>query len=186
MAAADDLLEERPIERRTVFQGRLLTLHCDTVQTAAGSRATREVLDHPGAVGIVATDSQGRILLVRQWRHAVGRALWEIPAGTLGRGEEPEAAARRELAEETGYAASRWRRLGAGPSAPGYSGEILHFYAASELTLGEAHTDPDEVLVSRLFTAEEVGRLVADDEVDIKTVAGLCLAGLGRAAGAGW
>jgi ADP-ribose pyrophosphatase len=173
----DDLLREHPVERRTVFQGRLLTVHDDTVETADGNLAGREIVEHPGAVGIVATDADGRVVLVRQWRHAVGRALWEIPAGTLTPGEEPEVAARRELAEETGYTAQTWQRLAAGPVAPGYSGELLHLFSALHLIPGQIHTDPDEHVVARLFTAAETARLIADDAVDIKTIAGLALAG---------
>ena len=175
-------LRERPLERRTVFEGRLLTLHADTVETPRGARAGREVVDHPGAVAIVARDAQGRVLLVRQWRHAVGRAVWEIPAGTLGRGEDPERAARRELSEETGYTAASWRRLTTGPVAPGYSGELLHLFAAAGLVPGEPHTDPDETVVARLFSAAEVGHLVAAGEVDVKTCAGLWLVGFPRRA----
>jgi len=174
---ADELLREHPVERRTVFQGRLLTVHDDTVETADGNLAGREIVEHPGAVAVVATDPEGRVILVRKWRHAVGRALWEIPAGTLTPGEEPESAARRELAEETGYTAEHWERLASGPVAPGYSAEILHLFAARGLTPGEAHTDPDEHVVAQPFTAGEAHRLIADDAVDVKTVAGLALAG---------
>jgi ADP-ribose pyrophosphatase len=175
---ADEELRERPVDRRTVFEGRLLTVHADQVATAGGQLATREIVDHPGAVAIVATDLDGRVVLVRQWRHAVGAALWEIPAGTLTPGEPPEAAARRELAEETGYTAGEWRRLGSGPVAPGYSSEILHVFSAKDLHPGLPHTDPDEHVVARLFSPEEIVRLVAEDGVDIKTVAGLALAGI--------
>ncbi|MGD0832883.1 MAG: NUDIX hydrolase [Candidatus Dormibacteria bacterium] len=175
---ADEQLRERPVDRRNVFEGRLLTVHVDQVATAGGELATREIVDHPGAVAIVATAPDGGVVLVRQWRHAVGAALWEIPAGTLTAGEPPEAAARRELAEETGYTAAEWRRLGSGPVAPGYSGEILHVFAATGLRPGPPHTDPDEHVVARLFSLDEIGRLVADDAVDIKTVAGLALAGI--------
>jgi len=174
---ADEQLREHPVERRTVFQGRLLTVHDDTVETVDGNLAGREIVEHPGAVAIVAIDGDGRVVLVRQWRHAVGRALWEIPAGTLSLGEEPEAAARRELAEETGYRAAVWERLAAGPVAPGYSGEVLHLFLARQLTSGEKHTDPDEHVIARLFTAAEADRLIGEDAVDLKTVAGLALAG---------
>jgi ADP-ribose pyrophosphatase len=174
---ADELLREHPVERRTVFQGRLLTVHDDTVETADGNLAGREIVEHPGAVAIVAADDEGRVILVRQWRHAIGRAVWEIPAGTLTPGEDPEVAARRELAEETGYTAEVWERLGSGPVAPGYSAEILHLFAARRLRPGEPHTDPDEHVIARLFTAAEADRLIADDAVDVKTIAGLALAG---------
>ena len=180
----DDVLREHPVERRTVFQGRLLTVHDDTVETADGNLAGREIVEHPGAVAIVATDAEGRVVLVRQWRHAVGRALWEIPAGTLTPGEEPEAAARRELAEETGYTAQIWERLAAGPVAPGYSGEVLHLFAARHLSPGETHTDPDEHVIAQLFTAADADRLIADDAVDVKTIAGLALAGFAVGTGA--
>ncbi|MGP8161102.1 MAG: NUDIX domain-containing protein [Candidatus Dormibacteria bacterium] len=174
---SDELLREHPVERQTVFQGRLLTVHDDTVETAGGNLAGREIVEHPGAVAIVAVDDEGRVLLVRQWRHAIGRALWEIPAGTLGRGEDPESAARRELSEETGYTAGAWERTATGPVAPGYSAEILHLFAAHQLSPGQAHTDPDEHVVAQLFTAAETRRLIADDAVDVKTIAGLALAG---------
>lgn len=177
LAMNDDNLREAPAGRRTVFEGRLLTVHADEVTTPDGSTATREIVEHPGAVAVVASDGEGRILLVRQWRHALGKALWEIPAGTLNRQEDPEAAARRELAEETGYDATVWESLGAGAVAPGYSGEVVHFFAARQLTEGEAHPDPGETLVARLFTPAGLSRLVAEGSVDVKTIAGLALAG---------
>jgi ADP-ribose pyrophosphatase len=176
-AMDDEQLRERPVSRRTIFRGRLLTVHADEVTTPSGLLATREIVEHPGAVAIVATDGDGRILLVRQWRHAVAKALWEIPAGTCEPSEQPEATARRELAEETGYDAAVWESLGGGPTAPGYSGEVLHFFAARQLTPGEAHTDPGETLVARLFTPVELAGLLADGGVDLKTLAGLALAG---------
>ena len=183
MTTTDDAsLRERPLERRTVFQGRLLTVHADTVETAEGRRASREIVDHPGAVGIIAVDAEGRVVLVRQWRHAVGRALWEIPAGTLSPGEDPEAAAHRELEEETGCTGGTWRRLGSGPVAPGYSGEVLHFFLARDLVAGTPHTDPDENVITQPFTSAELHRLVAADGTDVKTLAGLWLAGFAAAA----
>ena len=107
----------------------------------------------------------------------------EIPAGTLTPGEEPETAARRELAEETGYTAEIWERLATGPTAPGYSGELLHLFAARHLSPGETHTDPDEHVVAQLFTRSEAGQLIAEDAVDVKTIAGLALAGFQVATG---
>src|SRR5579863_1041719 len=122
---SDDDLREEPVDRRTVFDGRLLHVYADTVRLPGGGTASREVVGHRGAVAIVARDHAGRVVLVRQWRHAVGRAVWEVPAGTREEGEAPDATARRELAEETGYTASRWTELGHGPVSPGYSSEQI-------------------------------------------------------------
>ena len=115
----NDLLAERVVESRVIHEGHYLTFRIDTIERADGSRATREVAGHPGAVAVVAIDDEDRVLLVRQWRSSAGQALLEIPAGTLeyvdrSRGvvEEPGEAAPRELEEETGYRAGAWRLLG--------------------------------------------------------------------------
>lgn len=181
----DSRLREELVERRTVFAGRLLRVHADTVQLTGGHTTSREVVEHAGAVSVVARDDGGRVVMVRQWRHPVGRALWEIPAGTLGGGEAPELAARRELAEETGYGARRWRELGCVPTSPGYSSELMWFYAAEGLEAGQSAPDDDECLEVRLFGPGEIAGLVGGREVDAKTVAGLALAGLSLGGGAG-
>jgi len=174
----DNHLRERLVERHEAFAGKLLHVVVDTVEAEAGGRATREVVLHPGAVAIVATDADGRILLVRQWRHPVDRALWEIPAGTLEPGEEPAVTAHRELEEETGHSAQWWEPLGATPLAPGYSSEVVHLFAARQLTSGNSHPDHDENIVAAFFTPAEVAGLIRAAEVDMKTIAGLALAGL--------
>lgn len=174
----DEHLREQPTGRREEFSGRLLRVYVDTVTTADGSSHSREVVVHPGAVAVAATDEEGRILLVRQWRHPVERALWEIPAGTREPNEEPDATARRELGEETGYSAAVWETLGAAPLAPGYSTEVIHFYAARQLTEGQSHPDEGENVEARLFTAAEIAGLIATGEIDAKTIAGLALAGI--------
>lgn len=178
-----DHLRETPVERRSIFSGRLLSVHEDVVRLPGGGTATREVVVHPGAVAIVAVGEDGRVLLVRQWRHAVGRALWEIPAGTRDGGEAPLETATRELREETGYAAARWRSLGRAAVSPGYSSEILHFFAAEGLREGPTDTDADERLDVRFFSAAEIARLVAEGATDCKTMAGLALTGLLPAVG---
>jgi ADP-ribose pyrophosphatase len=106
------------VRRRSVFDGKLLRVFEDTVRLPGGREATREVVEHPGAVAVVATADDGRIVMVRQWRHAAGRAIWELPAGTRETGEDPDATARRELTEETGYSAREWRDLGRGAVSP--------------------------------------------------------------------
>jgi len=135
------------------------------------------VVEHPGAVAIVAIDGSARVVLVRQWRHPVGRPLWEVPAGTRDRDEPPEQTAGRELEEETGMRARLRRSLGAWPLAPGYSTEVMHFYAATDLVAGEAHTDSDERIEVGRFLPAELKDLVGAGDVDVKTVAGLALAG---------
>ena len=143
-----------------------------------GGEARREVVEHIGAVTVVATDADDRVVLVRQWRHAVGRALWELPAGTREPGEDPGATARRELTEETGYGASRWRELGHGPVSPGYSSEEIWFYEARGLTAGDSRPDVDELLDVALFDTSQLTELARAGEVDLKTIAGLALAGV--------
>ena len=127
---------------------------------------------------VVAVANDDRVVLVRQWRHAVGRALWELPAGTREKDEDPAATARRELSEETGYRAEVWRELGHGPVTPGYSGEEIWFFAAHGLIAGASSPDVDELLDVELFDAHQLAGLAREGEVDLKTLAGLALAGV--------
>lgn len=161
------------------FSGRLLRITVDRVRLQSGSEAEREVVHHPGGVGVVAVADDGSVLLVRQYRHAAQELLWEIPAGGREPGESPLETARRELAEETGYAAEAWLGVGATFLAPGYSTELLWYFRATGLTrTDEAHPDPDEELESRSFTPAEVADLVFRGQLrDAKTLAGLALAG---------
>jgi ADP-ribose pyrophosphatase len=175
--APADHLREKPVSRRAVFEGRLLHVYHDEVALPDGREAQREVVHHRGAVAVIPVAPDGRLVLVRQWRHAMGRALWEVPAGTRDEDEEPFTTARRELEEETGYLAGSWRSLGSACVSPGYSDETLWFYLASELTEGERSTDPDETIDVRLFTPDEVLRLVEVGATDMKTLTGLALAG---------
>lgn len=144
-------LDEVVVASTLLHRGRYLSLRIDTIERADGSRATREIVGHPGAVSIVALDADDRVALVRQYRLAAGMALLEIPAGTLdvdrltGATEEPDAAARRELEEETGLRAGSWRRLASYWTAPGFATEVMHCYLATDLA--PAHLDrlgPDE------------------------------------------
>lgn len=141
---ADDRLRETVVGSRTVHRGYYLDVRVDEVLTPGGRRATRDIVGHPGAVAIVAIDAEERILMVRQFRLAAGRTLLEIPAGTLDRAadgslEDPDAAARRELEEETGFRAGRWEHLGAFWTAPGFATELMHLYLARDLV--RAHGD---------------------------------------------
>lgn len=155
------------------WTGRLIRVRVDEVRLASERTATREVVEHPGAVGILAWDGE-RLALVRQWRHAAGGALLEIPAGTLDPGEEPLATARRELAEECGVAAAAWKE---GPSfftAPGFCTERLTLFLASDLSPASIEAPEDEDLEQSWVTPAEALRAVDAGEIaDAKSIAGI-------------
>ncbi len=173
-------LAETTLDRRVIHRGRYLTFRIDTVADPEGHRHTREMVAHPGAVVVVALDGD-EILLVRQFRTAVGAALLELPAGTLDRGtdgatEDPALAAARELAEETGHRASTWRLLGAFWSAPGFTDERMHLYLATGLAPidGYAGPEPDERLrLERMPWREAVALAESGRIEDAKSLVGL-------------
>lgn len=174
---ADDELREETITSQGVFDGRLLKVRVDTVRLADGSEARREVVEHPGAVAILPLLDDGRVILERQWRQPVGEVLWEMPAGTLTPGETPEACARRELAEEIGFAPEKLERLASVYLAPGYSSEIIHLFVARGLRPVEGHTDADERIRAVPLTLDRVRAMIASGEIrDAKTVCALLLA----------
>ena len=166
-------MPERTISSERRHEGRTVSLRVDQVTLDSGRRTTREVVEHPGAVAILAWDGE-RLAMVRQWRHATGGALLEIPAGTLEPGEEPLATARRELAEEVGRAAGTWV---SGPvffTAPGFCTELMHTYLATDLTDASAAADDDEEIATSWLTLDEALAAVDDGRVrDAKTLAGI-------------
>lgn len=138
-------MEERTLSSTRPWTGRRIAVRVDTVERADGHRTTREIVEHPGAVGILAWDGE-RLAMVRQWRHAAAATLLEIPAGTLEPDEPPIETARRELAEEVGLAAATWEE---GPrffTAPGFCDERMHLFLATELRPTDGQADADEVL----------------------------------------
>ena len=135
-----------PVASRPIHQGHVIALSNETLRYASGREHQLDFVRHPGAAAVVALDAAQRICVVRQYRHAVGDFLWEIPAGKLDPGEDPDACAVRELAEETGVRATRWMPLGLFYPAPGIFTEVIHLYLARELVLGTAQPDVDEEL----------------------------------------
>jgi ADP-ribose pyrophosphatase len=186
----DEPLRERLISSEVLRRSRVLEFRIDTVEAPDGHRSTRDIAGHPGGVGMVAIDADGNVLLVRQWRHAVGRALLEIPAGTLDRHpdgsvEEHLGAAKRELEEETGYRAGSWRHLAGFYTAPGFTSELMHVYLAEDLSPaheGRLGPDEDERLeLERLPLGEAVAMAERGEFADAKSIVGLLLAARARA-----
>jgi ADP-ribose pyrophosphatase len=178
-----DPLAERLVASELIHRGRYLEFRVDTVERADGRRARRDIAVHPGAVAIVAVDPEGRVLLVRQYRHPAGRVLLEIPAGTLDRDpdsgvtEDPDVAARRELEEETGYRAQRWERLTDFWTAPGFATERMFLYLATDLVpAGPDRLDPDEdeaLELVRLPWPEAVAAAARGEVNDAKSLVGI-------------
>ena len=178
-----DPLAERLVASELLHRGRFLEFRVDTVERADGHRARRDVAVHPGAVAIVAVDPEGCVLLVRQYRHPAGRAILEIPAGTLDRDpasgatEDPDAAARRELEEETGYRAAGWERLADFWTAPGFATERIFLYLATDLaTAGPDRRTPDEdesLELVRLPWREAVAAAARGEIRDAKSLIGI-------------
>lgn len=166
----------RVLGSRRAFVGRAFSVRADEMENPSGRRWTLEVVEHPGAVAIVAVLPDRQIVLVQQTRHAVGRTLLEIPAGTLEPPETPEACARRELAEEAGYGARSWERLATFYPAPGISNEEMHLFLAGDLHPASAEREEEDLTV-HLMPLSDARRLVATGEIrDAKSIVGILLA----------
>lgn len=167
-------LGEKTLNSELIFDGRLLKLYRDEVETASGGQSAREVVHHPGGAAVVALDGDGNVCLERQFRYPYRKVVTEIPAGKLEEGEDPFDAIRRELKEEIGAEALRWDALGHIMPSVGYTDELLYLYLARDLTFGETHWDKDECLeIFRLPFAEALAA-AADGRInDGKTVCAL-------------
>jgi ADP-ribose pyrophosphatase len=162
--------------RQIVHVGRKIRVAVDTTTTPDGQTIRRDVVLHPGAVVILPVIDKGHVCLLRNHRWVVGETLWELPAGTLEPGEELEPAARRELLEETGYAAERWRSLGYLFASPGVLDEKLHLFVAEDLTPGPNRPEADEELEPVTVPFDEAIRMCLDGRIkDAKTVTALLL-----------
>jgi ADP-ribose pyrophosphatase len=159
----------KPDSSRTVYDGKLID-----VTLERWGEHDREIVEHPGAVAIVAVDAEGKVALVRQRREAVREYLLELPAGTLEEGESPLESARRELEEETGLTGGSWRELGRFYTTPGFCRERMHLFAAEDVEAGAAKPEEDEELELVRWDVGEIGTRIGELE-DAKTVAGLLL-----------
>jgi ADP-ribose pyrophosphatase len=159
----------KPDTSKTVYDGKLID-----VTLERWGEHEREIVEHPGAVAIVAIDGDGMLTLVRQRREAVRSELLELPAGTLEEGEAPLACARRELAEETGLRGGTWREATAFYTTPGFCRERMYLFFAEQLERGDASPESDEQLEIVRWAAEEIAAKLSEIE-DAKTLAGLLL-----------
>ena len=173
---------ERTVASRQAYAGRLINLRVDEVELDDGRRATREIVEHPGAVAVLAFLDNGDLVFVQQFRKAAERLTLEIPAGTLGAGEDPDACAIRELREETGYAPNTLRRVCSFYTAVGFCTELMHLFVATGLQPGQQDPEEDEnIEVVTMPVSSAIERVGDGTIVDAKTVAGVFWAQLYRA-----
>ncbi len=164
-------LIEQTLRTTEIYKGKIIDLQLDEVELPNGKTSQRELVKHPGAVAVIPLTSEGRLVLVRQYRKALDKIIVEIPAGKLEENEERISCAKRELEEETGYAAKELRFVASFYTSPGFANEIIHLYLAEQLTNGEANTDEDEFLDVVEVTLDEAEQMVKEQSIhDAKTM----------------
>ena len=170
---------EKTLTSKTIYQGKILEIKVDEVSLPSGRTSTREIVRHPGAVSVLPFLNKDKVILVWQFRYAVGETLLEIPAWKLEIGEDPQETARREMIEEIGYRAGELKHISTFYTTPGYTNEVMHLFFAFDLEKTEKTPEPDEILESEILTLEEVMDRVERGEIkDGKTIAALVLASL--------
>jgi ADP-ribose pyrophosphatase len=164
----------RVISSRIVYRGPVFWVTEDHIQEPGGIEVRRDIIHHTGSVVVLAVDDSGavpHVLLERQYRHAAGDYLWEIPAGRIDSGELPLHAAKRELIEETGYRASHWRRILKFYASPGFVAETMSVFLATGLTAGEAQPEADEIIYQRMVPLPEAVQMILRGTIrDAKTI----------------
>lgn len=174
----DKHLRETLVDSVPVFTGKVINLRVDSVQLPDGKKATREVVEHPGAVAVVPILADGSIILVKQYRHPVGETTWEIPAGKLDTKEAPDLCAHRELEEETGYQADNIRKLTTFFTTPGFTDEVMHLYVAHDLRKTAQNTDADEFIdVLSISRVDALAMIQSGEIKDAKSIIGILMAG---------
>ncbi len=167
----------RVLSSRVVYQGPAFWVSFDTVREPSGIQARRDIVHHTGSVVVLAVDEGGAeplVLLERQYRHAAQKYLWELPAGRIDKGEKELAAAKRELREETGYAAKSWRRVLRFYASPGFVAETMSVFLARGLRAGTAEPEADEAIQVRMTPLSQVVRMIMQGRIeDGKTISGV-------------
>jgi ADP-ribose pyrophosphatase len=170
-------METKILNKTLLHQARVFKLIRENITLPNGTTVDLDIIRHPGAAAMVALKDEKSLVMVRQYRHAVGGYIWEIPAGTLDPGESPLECAKRELTEETGYAAERWQELGAIIPVPGYSDEKIHIFLATDLQTAHQNLDSDEIIDVREIPLEKAFEMIEGGEIiDSKTISSLFLA----------
>lgn len=165
--------EEKTLDREYVYKGKILNLRRDDIVLPDGNKSVREIVEHGGGSAVLCV-KDGKVLLVRQYRYAYGKALWEIPAGKINAGEDPRETAVRELEEECGIVAEDMQLIAEIYPSPGYTEEIIRLYSASGLRDGKTHFDADEYVESFWIDIDEAKRMAESGEInDAKTLIAL-------------
>ncbi|UPT74122.1 MAG: NUDIX hydrolase [Elusimicrobiota bacterium] len=174
-------LIETFVRKKRIWRGRAVNFDVDTVRLPDGKLATREFMNHPGAVGVVPFLDKDTIVMVRQYRHPVGEVTLELPAGKLDKGENKLSCVRRELAEETGYTAKTIKPLLNYWPTPAFADEVLYLYTAAGLTPGKVHADDDEFIEAVAVPFKKALAMALDGRImDSKTVVGLLASAVAR------
>jgi ADP-ribose pyrophosphatase len=164
------------VERRSIYQGKVFSVRHDRIRLDSGREAHIDIVDHPASVTIIPVDAQGRIWFVRQYRHAAGGKLLELPAGTVDKGEDPLACAERECREEVGMAPGRLTLIGECWLVPGYATEYMYFYLAEDLAPAPLAPDEDEEIEALHLSRDDAAALIKRGELmDAKSIVGLFL-----------
>jgi len=167
-------LTEKKISSQTVFNGKVINVRVDVIQLPDGNQSLREVVEYPGAVTVVPVTDKNEIIMVRQYRHAVGKILLELPAGKMEKGEQPITSARRELCEETGYTASDIKKLFSFYTTPGFTTEEMHLFIAGGLTYTGGKPDEDEFFQLEHVPLCKAVELIKNGEIcDAKSIVGI-------------
>ncbi len=165
---------EKRLQSKILYRGRVFQHRQDEVLTPSGEKAIRDVIVHPGAVGIVPVLNNKEIILIKQFRTALDKEIYEIPAGTLEPGEAPELCAQRELEEECGYQAKKWEKIFSFYTAPGFCTELMHLFVAKELIQTAQNLEPDEQIEPVCANWKQIQKWIQEEKIqDAKTLVGI-------------
>ena len=158
-------LVEKKISSKEVFKGKLLHVFSDVVHLPDGTESVREYIRHPGAAAVLPVFENGQVMMVRQFRYPLGQIFYEVPAGKIDPGEDPDVTVKRELKEETGLTCGHYQYLGAFYPSIGYTDEIIHLYAAWDITTYEQRVDEDEFLIRERVPFSTAVEMVHNGEI---------------------